>query len=171
MREAWTSGRELCCSQSHQQEFEAGVGETENRCLVSSPRVPMRPALPEASSQGRDGRWAAACSGETCSPGRETCSPGNLLSGVGRCEMTQAPHASLRGFLSTPWFPVRLCSRPLECQRLQSGTGGLAGPCHSYSSTSIPGAWQAHQRSLALGSECQHQTVDVCSLLGGQQVS
>lgn len=45
------------------------------------------------------------------------------------------------------------------------------GPCHSYSSTSIPGAWQAHQRSLALGSECQHQTVDVCSLLGGQQVS
>lgn len=28
----WT--RELWCSQSHQQEFEAGVGETENRCLV-----------------------------------------------------------------------------------------------------------------------------------------
>lgn len=119
MREAWTSGRELCCSQSHQQEFEAGVGETENRCLVSSPRVPMRPALPEASSQGRDGRWAAACSGETCSPGRETCSPGNLLSGVGRCEMTQAPHASLRGFLhlgsrcgsAADLWSVRGCSR------------------------------------------------------------
>lgn len=77
----------LVFSESHQQEFEAGVGETENRCLVSSPRVPMCPALPEANSQGRDGRWAAACSRETCSPGRLALQ-GVLLSGVGRCEMT-----------------------------------------------------------------------------------
>lgn len=47
---------------------------------------------------------------------------GDLLSGVGRCEMT-----SLRGF-SSPWFPVEHCSRPLEFQRLQSGTGAWLAP-------------------------------------------
>lgn len=65
----------LVFSESHQQEFEAGVGETENRCLVSSPRVPMCPALPEALPEGE--RWAVGgcllrgdlLSGETCSPG------------------------------------------------------------------------------------------------------
>lgn len=64
----------LVFSESHQQEFEAGVGETENRCLVSSPRVPMCPALPEALPEALP------------SPGRLALQ-GVLLSGVGRCEM------------------------------------------------------------------------------------
>lgn len=60
--------------------------------------------------------------------------------------------------LSSSWFLVGLCSRPLVSWRQQKGTGSLVGPCHSYSSTSVPGARQACQRSLVFGSECQHQT-------------
>lgn len=152
-REAWTSAQGgLWCSQcnratcweSHKQLCKAGIRETENRSLTLSPRIPTCPALPGAYGHGR---------------GVVSCLPqGALLSREGRCEDDgiQAPRVSLRGVLHLgSWWGS---AADLWWLRGSSETQAAWLACHSYRSTSVPGAGQAGQRSLASGSECQHQT-------------
>lgn len=117
--------------------------ETETRCLMLSPRLPLpSPAEPIVRGDG----WPRL-RGEPCSE------EGGCEDGV--TQVTQAPCAPLRsclhlglGSVADLWW--------LGGSRAQAAW--LARPCHRYSSTSVPGARQVCQRSLVLGSECQHQT-------------
>lgn len=123
--------------------------ESHNRCvrqeLNVGPRIPTCPALPGASDQGR---------------GAASCLPqGAWLSGAVRCGMKGSRllvRLSGAFFILVLGGALRQTSGGSEAavRHRQPGwpvtaTGAL---------TSVPGAGQAGQRSLALGSECQHQT-------------